>query len=91
MSRFDYILQGPGDGTWFDAFPIIRRLLRRHRRIAIVWAVEDVQWVRPDLDKRQAWEVLQSVQNHHDAAVGVCWEVLSATAEVLYPELEETL
>lgn len=90
MSRSHSITAGPGHRTWVDTLPIVRRLLRSHRRIAIIWAVEDVQWLRPDLDEEQAWAVLTHAENHHDATVGVNWDTLSAAAEALHPEQEET-
>ena len=36
-------------------------------QIAIIWSIEDVLHVRPDLDDSQAMEVLQRVLNKHDA------------------------
>ena len=54
--------------------------------IAIVWHIDDVLGVRPDLSREQAFEVLKQAKRHHDANVGINWEVLSATAEVLYGE-----
>lgn len=89
MSRYDYLIDGPGDGTWFDALPVIRRLLRRHKRLAIIWSVEDVQWVCPDLDKEQAWEVLEHAELHHDPTIGINWDTFTDAADVLYPEREE--
>jgi hypothetical protein len=54
--------------------------------IAVVWHVADVLQVRPDLDSEQAFEVLRLVKKSHDANVGINWEVISATAEVLFGE-----
>lgn len=90
MSRFDNLFDGPSDETWADIAGGLRRLLRRHRRIAIVWSPEDVQWVRPDLNDEQAWAVLEHVHDRHDATVGICWDTLSEAADVMYPEQEET-
>ena len=58
----------------------------RDLSIAVVWHIEDVLEVRPDLNRNQALEVLRSVKRNHDANVGINWDVLSATAEVLYGE-----
>ena len=58
----------------------------RDLSIAVVWHIEDVLQVRPDLNKNQAWEVLRLAKKSHDANVGINWEVLSATAEVLCGE-----
>ena len=57
--------------------------------IAVVWHIEDVLEVRPDLNRNQAWQVLRSVKQNHDANVGINWEVLSTHAEMLYAEREE--
>ncbi|TWT36621.1 hypothetical protein KOR34_15270 [Posidoniimonas corsicana] len=90
MSRFDYIFEGPGDNSWADAVEVVQRLLRRHHRLAIIWSVIEVRRVRPDLNDEQAWQVLERARLHHNASVGVNWETLSAAAEALYPEPEDT-
>jgi len=61
----------------------------RDLSIAVVWHIEDVLEVRPDLNRNQAWQVLRSVKQNHDANVGINWEVLSAHAEMLFAEREE--
>jgi hypothetical protein len=60
--------------------------LAKRREIAVVWAVEDVQSVRPDLGDGQAWEVLQRAKRFHDASIGINWEVLECTAQILFGE-----
>lgn len=70
----------------------LRGLLAEQRQIAIVWSVEDVQEVRPDLNADQAWEVLQQVRHGHDATIGINWDVLSCHAQMLFgaaPDTEE--
>lgn len=59
-------------------------ILARQREIAIIWGVEDVQSVRPDLSDDQAWEVLKFAQRGHDASLGFNWECLEIAAESLY-------
>ena len=39
--------------------------------------------MRPDLRREQAWHVLQAVQRHYDAAVGINWDVLRCHADFL--------
>jgi len=56
------------------------------RQIEIVWSVEDVQEVRPDLDDEQSMEVLYRVLKKHDASIGVSWDVIEFWADELYPE-----
>ena len=57
-------------------------------KIQIVWTTEDVLQVRPDLNKRQAREVLAKVKENHDAHIGVCWEVIAVTANLLFPKAD---
>ena len=57
--------------------------------IAVRWCVEDVQAVRPDLTNDQARTVLYAVKSHHDATIGVNWDVIEAEAEELYPKKED--
>lgn len=57
-----------------------------HRRsISLVWSVEDVQALRPDLGDEQAMEVLQQVESHHDCENGVTWDTLEYWADELFP------
>lgn len=54
--------------------------------ISIVWHVEDVLHVRPDLTKEQAAVVLESLHDNHDATIGINWDVIECHAESLFPE-----
>jgi hypothetical protein len=65
--------------------------LAKRREIAVVWAIEDVQSVRPDLGDGQAWEVLQNAKRYHDAGIGINWEVLTCTAQILYGDAAHSL
>jgi hypothetical protein len=64
----------------------IHELLAKHRQIAIIWSVEDVQGVRPHVSGEQAWEVLQEAKRKHDAKYGICWVTLEVTADILFPK-----
>ena len=55
-------------------------------RIAIVWNIDDVQELRPDLTDEQAREVLQQAQDRHDAGIGINWDVLEIHADELFPK-----
>jgi hypothetical protein len=60
--------------------------------IAIGWAIEDVQSVRPDLNDDQARQVLQAVERNHDATIGINWDVIGCHADMLFgcaPETDE--
>jgi hypothetical protein len=68
----------------------VHELLAARRQIALVWSVEDVQQVRPDLTEEQAWEVLRQVERRHDADLGVHWLTLELTAEDEFGPVPET-
>ena len=59
------------------------------KQIAIIWSIEDVQMIRPDLSDKQAMEVLEFIKNKHDATLGITWETLKIAAEHLYPITNE--
>lgn len=42
--------------------------------IAIIWSVEDVLRVRPELTRDQALQVLWQAYDEHDANHGICWQ-----------------
>jgi|TARA_R100001143_G_scaffold60821_1_gene60643 hypothetical protein len=54
--------------------------------IAIIWSIEDVKEIRPDLDDEACMDVLGYVQNKHDATIGVSWETLEIHSEYLFPQ-----
>lgn len=59
-------------------------------QIAVVWGIEDVREVRPDLSKEQCWQVLEACKHQHDANIGINWEVLRSQAHLLFgPEPSE--
>jgi hypothetical protein len=62
----------------------LHELLANRRQIASIWSIEDVQSIRPDLSEEQAWEVLQAADRHHDATLGINWDVLACHAEMLF-------
>jgi hypothetical protein len=68
----------------------IHELLAKHRQIAAIWGIEDVQSIRPDLSEQQAWEVLQMVDRHKDAELGITWLTLEMAAEDLFGDAPET-
>ncbi|MFO0943701.1 MAG: hypothetical protein U0930_23440 [Pirellulales bacterium] len=59
--------------------------------VAVVWSVEDVKQIRPDLSERQAMEVLLLNKRSHDANFGINWDTLSYAAELLYGEGPEPI
>jgi hypothetical protein len=68
----------------------IHEILAERREIAHIWAVEDVQVVRPDLNEDQCWEVLQFTDRTKDAELGITWLTLKMAAEHLFGDAPET-
>jgi len=74
------------DSKHFDVNRHVRDLLAKHRSIAAIWCTDDVRGLRPHLTEDQAWEVLQQVDDHHDADWGINWTTLETTADDLFPK-----
>lgn len=60
-------------------------LLAKRRQVAVIWSIEDVQGLRPDLNDDQAWEVLQQARDVHDSEWGFTWTHIETVADDLYP------
>lgn len=73
------------DSEEFDVNRHVRELLAKHHSIATIWCIDDVRGVRPHLNEDQAWEVLQQVDDIHDAVFGITWTSLETVADDLYP------
>ena len=56
-------------------------------QIALIWSIADVQAepVRPDLNNEQAMDVLRYVERKHDPIIGVTWDTIKITADMLFP------
>ncbi len=67
----------------------IDQVLTHRRQIAVVWGIEDIQEIRPDLDDEQAWEILQAVKEQHDCEFGITWLSLETIADDLYPQPDD--
>ncbi len=68
----------------------VHDLLAKHRQIATIWSVEDVQDVRSDLTDDQAWQVLERVGDKHDAEYGISWTTLEIVADDLFPASDDS-
>jgi hypothetical protein len=62
----------------------IDAILTARCQVAVIWGIEDVLKVRPDLTDEQCWEVLQQTRRYHDAGIGINWDVLSCHADMLF-------
>jgi len=51
------------------------------KTIVIKWSTEDVLWQAEQLDleltEDQADDILESLENKHDASIGINWDVIS--------------
>jgi hypothetical protein len=68
----------------------LHALLAARRQIALIWSVEDVLAVRPDLTDDEAWEVLQQAGRRHDAEIGINWDVLRCHAKLVHGDAPES-
>jgi hypothetical protein len=72
-------------GGWVQ-IPYVSHILADQRQIADIWAIEDVQELRPDLTDDQAWEVLRHVRHHHSRERGITRDTVRAAAREVFPE-----
>jgi hypothetical protein len=68
----------------------IEQLLRQRRQVAVIWSIDDIQEVRPDLTDDQAWQVLQCCHDKHDGELGLTWTTIEIVADDLFPEPSAT-
>ena len=54
------------------------------KSISITWYRSDVLSACPHLTADQADRVLESMERHHDANIGINWDVISTTAGKLF-------
>ncbi len=81
---------GANDPDQIMELPIdIDACLARNEQVAVLWSVNDVVELRPDLTTRQAFEVLQHAKRMHDVRFGINWDTLDFAAEQLFGEAPE--
>ncbi|MEZ6129162.1 MAG: hypothetical protein R3C59_10810 [Planctomycetaceae bacterium] len=66
------------------AFRIIDFDLSPEDSISLVWTIDDVLAVRPDLTAEQARVALRQLKRTHDATIGVNWDVIAIVVEGLF-------
>lgn len=64
----------------------IHTALAPKRQVAVIWSMQDVQSIRPDLTDDQAWGVLQRCRLVHDCETGFNWLFIEAVAGGMYPQ-----
>ena len=63
----------------------ISDVLEHRRQVAVIWSIEDVQGIRPDLNDDQAWQVLKECRDRHDCESGFTWIFIELIADELFP------
>jgi hypothetical protein len=63
--------------------------LSPHGYVAILWHVDDIWEIRPDLTRTQCMEVLKRATDGHDATMGINWDTLEFVASDLFPPKDE--
>tara|TARA_R110002050_G_scaffold299100_1_gene463831 strand:+ start:582 stop:839 length:258 start_codon:yes stop_codon:yes gene_type:complete len=53
--------------------------------IQIIWSVDDVLSVAPDLQGFQARFILAQLKKCHDTSLGINWDVIKTTVQVYFP------
>lgn len=72
--------------AWADALAHIRA--DNPDAISITWMIDDVHEVAPDLNLEQQRQVLVLAKKHHDANIGINWEVLDTIADLVRREAD---
>ena len=54
--------------------------------IAIIWCIDDVKQVRPDLNDEDCLDVLYYADRKHDASMGITYDTLQYISDYLYPQ-----
>lgn len=57
--------------------------------LTVEWHIEDVLSNSPHLTEEQAEQVLRCIDKNNDATVGVNWDVIDATVDLLFPSADE--
>jgi len=68
----------------------VHQLLRARRQVPVIWSIEDVKAVCPDLTDDQAWEVLERCHDKHDCEWGFTWQYIEDMADIMFPEQPST-
>jgi hypothetical protein len=83
------------DGVWQDDFmngTTYHESPNKQRdadEISVTWSVHDVLSIRPRLTQPQAMEVLSKLEQNHDASVGINWDVIRDTADIMFEKGDE--
>ena len=62
----------------------MRTLQIHDDEITITWSVADVLEECPWLSSEQAFDVLHEVYRRHDCTIGINWDVINITADLMF-------
>lgn len=68
----------------FSIADYIREDRIRNLEIQLGWTTDDVLRRRPDLDHKQAWQVLLDIAKNHEFGIGETWTAVDAMAQKLF-------
>ena len=61
--------------------------MSKTRKISIVWMAEDVEYVAKEMEvtisQDQIGDVLDLLENKHDATLGITWDTIEAAIEYI--------
>jgi len=60
-------------------------LFNQPEEITIVWSVDDIKKVAPNLQDFQARFILSQLKKCHNAELGINWDVIRYTVTVYFP------
>jgi len=63
--------------------------LKKQKKIAMIWGIDDVLAVRDDLNDDQCWQVLQRIENRADCTQGITWDTIDMYCDELFPKSDE--
>lgn len=90
IDRFNLGLKNENDKKWlqreiFNTLQSLRSHTYDHEKrtveIRVTWSADDVLNVNSDLNANQVAGVLEMLKKHHDANIGITWEVIEATID----------
>jgi hypothetical protein len=60
------------------------QFFEEHRQVAVIWTIDHVREIRPDLSDDQCWEVLRLCRARWGSCQAIDWEAIEKTALELY-------
>ena len=67
----------------------LKTRLAKHGYICILWHIDDVKALRPELTDMQCMKVLEQCEDSRCAGIGINWEVIEISAAHLFPAPRE--